>query len=309
FISLPTAASVDGFTSTVAPMIFAKYKGPIQAQPPIAVFADLPTLCAAPRIMTAAGFGDLLGKYTSLADWQLGKLLYDEPYDAAVDQKMRESVDKTVASLDQLATGSCDGITNLMDGLIGSGFGMLEFGDSRPASGSEHHIAHFWEMKFILEGRPAVLHGVKVGVATILAARRYEILRQISFADAEHRLNSRRFPELDQFQKEITLGYGVVANKILAIQAPLLQMTPADYDVLKKRILGNWDRIQSIAQSVPSAEEIQRWIKAVNGPTLPHEIGLSDDEVILGMECAHYLRDRFTMNRLGFWLDLPLGFS
>jgi glycerol-1-phosphate dehydrogenase [NAD(P)+] len=307
FISIPTAASVDGFTSTVAPMVFAKYKGPIQAQPPIAVFADLPTLCAAPQIMTAAGLGDLLGKYTSLADWKLGQLLYDEPYNAEVDQKMRESVDKTVASLDQLAAGSCTGITNLMDGLIGSGFGMLEFGDSRPASGSEHHIAHYWEMKYILEGRPAVLHGVKVGIATILAAKRYELLSQITYADAEHRLNTRVFPSQDQFQKEILKGYGVVTNKILAIQAPLLRMTPMDFDILKKRILANWDQIHQIALGVPRAEEIRNWIKALNGPTLPQEIGLSDAEVVLGMESAHYLRDRFTLNRLGFWLNLPLG--
>lgn len=307
FISLPTAASVDGFTSTVAPMIFAKYKGPIQAQPPIAVFSDLPTLCAAPRIMTAAGLGDLLGKYTSLADWKLGHLLYDEPYNASVDQYMREAVDKTVAALDELAAGTCTGITNLMDGLVGSGFGMLEFGDSRPASGSEHHIAHFWEMKFILDGRPAVLHGVKVGIATILAARRYELLRELSFDQAKQQLNSHEFPGVDYFSREINRGYGPVASKIMEIQAPLLQMNVTDYDTLKTRILNNWDEIQKIAQTVPPAAEIKKWIGALNGPTLPSDIGLSDEDVCLGLESAHLLRDRFTLNRLGFWLDLPFG--
>jgi glycerol-1-phosphate dehydrogenase [NAD(P)+] len=46
----------------------------------------LPTLCAAPRSMIAAGFGDMLGKYTALADWNLGVLLMDEfyKYDEAV---------------------------------------------------------------------------------------------------------------------------------------------------------------------------------------------------------------------------------
>lgn len=307
FISLPTAPSVDGYTSTVAPMVVGRYKGPIQAHPPVAVFADLPTLCAAPREMIAAGLGDLLGKYTSLADWQLGALLYDEPYSSDIDQQMRESVDRTVEAIDSIKEASCEGITRLMDGLVGSGFGMLAFGDSRPASGSEHHVAHFWEMKFILEGRPAVLHGTKVGVATVLAAKRYELLRRMSKADAGRVLGPRILPSQAQMLSEIRAGYGPVTERIVQIQKPLFAMTPADFASLKERILANWDRIQEIAATVPNAEQIAQWIKAAGGPVDPAAIGLRPDEVHLGLVSGHYLRDRFTLNRLGYWLNLPLG--
>jgi len=50
-------------------------KQTISARSRIAIFADLPTLCAAPRAMIAAGFGDMLGKFTALADWRLGHLV------------------------------------------------------------------------------------------------------------------------------------------------------------------------------------------------------------------------------------------
>src|SRR5512146_2581174 len=40
FISLPTAPSVDGYTSIVAPTVVGIYKMPLPAQPPVAVFAD-----------------------------------------------------------------------------------------------------------------------------------------------------------------------------------------------------------------------------------------------------------------------------
>ncbi len=305
FISLPTAASVDGFTSTVAPMTVAKYKGPIQAQPPLAVFVDLPTVCAAPKRMTAAGLGDLLGKYTSLADWQIGHLLYNERYDRSVEEMMRESVDKTVSMLDEVAQGTCAGITQLMDGLIGSGFGMLQFGDSRPASGSEHHIAHYWEMKFILDGRPAVLHGVKVGIATVIAAQRYESLRQMSYSEAARRLENRSLPGKETMLAEIEAGYGVVTNKIIEIQTPLLSLTPDDFKELKSRILAHWDEIQAIAQGVPSPQQITGWIKALDGPTVPEDIHLSAEDVRLAMQSAHFLRDRFTLNRLAYWLSIP----
>jgi glycerol-1-phosphate dehydrogenase [NAD(P)+] len=309
FISLPTAPSVDGYTSTVAPMIVAKYKAPIQAQPPIAVFADLPTLCAAPGPMIAAGLGDLLGKYTSLADWQLGALLYDEPYNPDIDRMMRKSVDDTVAMIDDLATRSCEGIKSLIDGLVGSGFGLLAFGDSRPASGSEHHLSHYWEIKFVIEGRPAVLHGTKVGIATIIAARRYEYLRHMTRSEAAACLNSLSLPKREDLLAEIEEGYGPVTGKIVSIQQSLLNMNPADLILLKARILDNWDNIQAIAQTVPHPNQIAGWLSALKGPIAPDEIGLNPEEVVLGIRSAHYLRDRFTLNRLAFWLNLPLGMS
>lgn len=307
FISIPTAPSVDGFTSTVAPMVVGNYKAPIQAHPPIAVFANLPTLCDSPRIMIAAGVGDLLGKYTSLVDWKLGNLIYEEPYQDSVFTIMKDSVDQMVEIIDQVAEGTCEGITRLMDGLVGSGFGMLEFGDSRPASGSEHHIGHYWEMKAIMEGRPAVLHGVEVGIATILSAGRYEQIRKMTKVDAERRLSGKKLPEHKQMISEIDIGYGPVADKIRQLQHPLFNMTQADLDRLITLILAKWDTIQTLAHEVPTADQFRHWILTVGGPVEPSQIGLSPEATLNGLQYGHYLRDRFTMNRLAYWLDLPPG--
>ncbi|MEZ4667275.1 MAG: iron-containing alcohol dehydrogenase [Anaerolineae bacterium] len=68
FIAMPTAPSVDGFTSIGAPLILAGVKTTIICQPPLAVFADVDTLRKAPHRLIAAGFGDMIGKITSLAD-------------------------------------------------------------------------------------------------------------------------------------------------------------------------------------------------------------------------------------------------
>ena len=65
-------------------MIIDGAKITVNCQGPLAVFADLPTLCAAPRALTAAGFGDLVAKLTSVADWEIGHLVWDEPFDAEI---------------------------------------------------------------------------------------------------------------------------------------------------------------------------------------------------------------------------------
>ena len=73
-------------------MIIEGVKKTVYCHAPIAIFGDISTLCAAPQPMIAAGFGDMLGKYTSIADWRLGRLLWDEPYDEAIAQRTLDAV-------------------------------------------------------------------------------------------------------------------------------------------------------------------------------------------------------------------------
>ena len=67
----------------------------------------------------------------------------------------------------------------IMEGLILSGIYMSQIGNSRPASGAEHHLSHFWEMSLLRQGREPVLHGSKVGLATIITCSLYRHLLTI----------------------------------------------------------------------------------------------------------------------------------
>ena len=118
FISLPTAPSVDGFTSIGAPLVVGGLKQTVICQAPRAVYADLPTLAAAPRRLIAAGVGDLLGKYVSIADWRLGSLLWDERFDADIAARMLSAAQDCAAHTSDIAGGSMESIRQLMDGLI-----------------------------------------------------------------------------------------------------------------------------------------------------------------------------------------------
>ena len=80
--------------------------------------------------MIASGFGDMIGKFTSLADWQLGHLLWNEPYSDQIAQRVRQAVEACAAQAKEIGTASRPGIRSLMDGLIESGLGMLAAGSS-----------------------------------------------------------------------------------------------------------------------------------------------------------------------------------
>ncbi len=299
FISLPTAASVDGFTSIGAPIVVDGAKITLLTHGPLAVFADIPTLCAAPRAMIAAGFGDLIAKLTSVADWELGRLFWREPYDATIAQRSRNAAWAAVKQLDAIANAECDGVKTLMEGLIESGFCMLDFGETRPASGAEHHISHMWEMMLLREGRHSVLHGAKVGVAVVVSAQRYDAIKAMSRAEAQARLASAALPDRAADIAAIRAAFPHMVDELVGIQAPFLDMTEADFAALKAQILAHWDTIQQIAATVPSAAEVIGWLRRIGGPVTPAEVSLTDAEFELGVRCGHFYRNRFSVAKLG----------
>ncbi len=174
FIAVPTAASVDGFTSAGAPLIIRATKHTYQATSPIAVFADLDVLCSAPNRLTAAGFGDMLAKYTSLVDWRFSHLLAGEPYCLTAVHRTQQALESCIRHKEEIMENKEEGIQVLMQALIESGLTMLLVGHSRSASGAEHHLSHYWEMEFMKTNKRQVLHGAKVGVATAIIAGLYQ---------------------------------------------------------------------------------------------------------------------------------------
>ncbi len=165
FLSVPTAPSVDGFTSKGAPLIIRGVKQTVSAAAPKALFADLDVLTRAPQELVAAGFGDMLGKFTSLFDWKFSSLTGGESYDDKAARITEEALQACVAHAAEIGRRTELGIRVLMSALIESGAAMLLFGQSHPASGAEHHLSHYWEMAYLERGRKALLHGAKVGVA------------------------------------------------------------------------------------------------------------------------------------------------
>ena len=305
FIGVPTAASVDGFTSIGAPLVVDGLKKTFISQAPIALFADLPTLCRAPGLLTAAGYGDMVGKFLSAADWKLGHILWDEKYDAEIDQRMRAAIMQCAHLAPEISQGLESGIRPLMEGLIESGFCMLDFGNSNPASGAEHHLSHFWEMLLLNQHRPAIFHGVKVGVASIITSAWYARLRQINQSQVAGLLKEASFGPADEQIKTIRDVFGPVADEIIEDQKPFLFITEQALTALKQRSVDRWAEVQEIAAQTPEPAKLTDWLRAAGSPVTGQELGFSEEEVLLGINNGHYLRKRFTINKLRLLLGFP----
>ncbi len=304
FISLPTAPSVDAYTSTGSSLIVRGLKQTIYGQPPIAVFADLDTLCAAPRPMIAAGFGDVVAKYTSVADWKLAALLWDGPYDDAVARRMAAARDRCMAQVDQVGAAEPEGIRSLIDALIEAGLCMLAFGGSQPAGQSEHYISHYLEMKLVREGRKPVLHGAKTGMATVIVARYYDQIRRMTQDEAAQRLAAAALPDRDAEIERIRYAYGELTAQVIAEQAAFLDIGEDRWQQLKQRIVDRWPQVQAVAAEVPSPDALTDLLQRAGGTADPRALGLGDEEMALAEVYGHYVRNRFTVMKLSRVLGL-----
>ena len=85
-------------------------------------------LMDAPPELRAAGFGDVIGKTTALADWRLGYLLWGEPHDPAIDRRVRGAMASCCEAVDDIASGSEAGIRYLFDALIETVARLKEYG-------------------------------------------------------------------------------------------------------------------------------------------------------------------------------------
>ena len=304
FVVVPTAPSVDGFASLIAPVVIRLFKDTAYCHAPLGIFADVEVLRQSPPAMIAAGFGDMLGKYTALADWKLANLIWDEPYQPEIAERMLSALEHCVEYVSSIGRADPVGVTALMDGLVESGVCMLLNGNSRPASGAEHHLSHYWEMKLLQQGRPAILHGAKVGVGTLHIARQYERIRDLSQAELDKLLVSLDLPDFDAELREIRSVYGDISAQVESEQRRYWDLDPLKFEQLKAKISHYWDDVLLVASQVPGSGRITELLDQVAAPADVSALGLSAQDEREALRYACYLRGGFTVTRLGRLLRL-----
>ncbi|MEG0692925.1 MAG: sn-glycerol-1-phosphate dehydrogenase, partial [Oscillospiraceae bacterium] len=214
YFIVATAPSMDGFASIGAPLIIDKLKVTYDTHSPQVIIGDLDVLCCAPMDMITAGLGDILGKYTCLIDWKIAHIINDEYYCETIVQMVEHSISKVINNASLVKSRDPKVIADIMEALVLTGIAMGFVENSRPASGSEHHISHFWEMRFLFESKPPVPHGTKVGIGTIAILYLYHELKnmQIDFRKA----NSAAFLfDYEAWENRIKNTYGQAATGVI----------------------------------------------------------------------------------------------
>ncbi len=295
FISVPTAASVDGFVSVVAAMTWKGMKKTLPAVAPIYVFADTDIFGNAPMRLTASGISDLMGKYTALLDWRAGHIVTGEYICEEIYDLEFEAVHQVEAVLSKIKDGERESMEKLMYALLLSGLAMQMIGNSRSASGAEHHISHLLEMCIINEPIDA-LHGEKVSVGLILVLEYYEKIKEAIKADKCRVIDGRGFET--ELLKD-TFGKKGKYQEVLDENNPNI-MEELDLSKLREKL----PDIARELDKLPASKEMRLKLSQAGCITTLKELGISDELKDLILKLSPYVRRRLTLMRIAKNLKL-----
>lgn len=279
YVTVATAASMDGYTAFGAALTRDGYKQTMTCPAPLALVADLDVLAAAPAGMTASGYGDLLGKVTAGADWLVADALGVEPVDEAVWSLVQGPLKDAVGRPAELAAGDPAALGGLVEGLVMSGLAMQAHASSRPASGAEHQFSHLWEMEGLgADQRPPLSHGFKVGIGSIAVAALYERLLDHDLGAVDVDALVAAWPDADQVARDVAAVHPVAGVRTAAVEESLakhvdperlaerLELVRTRWPALRERLVG---------QLLPAAE-LTEMLRAAGCPSHPSEIGVSE---------------------------------
>lgn len=289
FVSVPTAASVDGFVSNVAAMTWNGLKKTVPAEAPICVIADTDIFAHAPGRLNASGASDLFGKYICLADWKIAELVTGEYFCEDVYKLEKKALKEVRACLKGIKAQDESDSEELMYALILSGLAMQMVGNSRPASCAEHHMSHLWEAE-VINDRLDALHGEKVGIGMLLCLKEY---KRIGQAIREGRCEVTEYTGLEEQLLEDVFGKKNLLDGIM------LENTPDPLEIIAPEMLEEClPKIAEIIDELPEVEEMEEFLEKGGCVTKLSEIGLTEEIVPMTMRLSPYMRNRLSLMRL-----------
>ena len=292
YIDVATAPSMDGYASDGAAMILKGMKETVKAGLPRAIVCDVDILKNAPLDMIKAGYGDIIGKYSALCDWRLANIVNGEYLCEYIYKTTEEMVEKTLSLAKGLMERDEESVAALMEALVVVGIMMSFAGSSRPASGSEHHLSHFFEIVGIVRGEDYFPHGIDVAYSAIVTASIREELMETPFP-------KRKFlPPRSEYEDKIRRIYGRVAEGCIELQDKVKNyITDRTATYLKYE-----PEIKSLFKSSPTSGEIEGMLRLVGLELSDFHKKYGTEKINDAISYAKDLKDRYTV----LWLYYDL---
>ena len=287
-----TAPSMDGYASVGAAMILGGMKVTLTTHVPEAIVADADILKDAPMDLIQSGYGDILGKYSCLNDWKLARAVRGEYFCQYVYDLTYDILIKTKDLGPRLLERDPEAIRILMEALVGVGVAMAFVGNSRPASGSEHHLSHFFEITGIVDDTPYFMHGTDVVYSSVYTEKLREALLKLD-APAPNTI-----PAREVWEENIRRVYTSVADGVIALQDKLGWYREDRCVVYAEK----WQEIKAILAEAPASDEMVAYLSSVGLDIADFEKLYGQQKIADALKYAKDLKDRYSV--LWMYYDL-----
>ena len=297
YMVVGTAASMDGYTAANSAITKDGMKQTMNCKAPLGCIVDSTVASAAPREMTASGYADLIAKIPAGADWIIADLIGSEPIHPLAWRLVQEPLRDALSNPLGCASGDEREVRKLCEGLVMSAFAMQVMDSSRPASGTEHQISHYWDMEDLSVGGEPVSHGFKVGIGTLASTAALEFLleQDLSKIDVEEKVSA-WWPSFDAVKATFPSVFPGRPAHIRRAEMEYAKKFPSR-DALRRELTAirdNWGDLSAKmrAQLMPFAEVKENLAKA-GAPTEPEQIGVTRARFRETFVGVPYMRARY----------------
>ena len=298
YIVVGTAPSMDGYASMVSPLLTKGVKVTYSAVYPYCIIADIGIMKEAPFHMIHAGFGDIVGKYSALAEWKLAHIVNDEYYCEVTVGLVEKAIQQCVSSASGIMARTPESIGSIIEGLILSGMCIGMIGNSRPASGEEHRLSHTWEMLALMHGQETLLHGNQVGIATEIILHVYQYLLTVDIHKVYATGKFRSFTR-EKWEGNLTQIFGDLASQIIELKAPDMNFSPTAREEAAQNIVNKWDEIrEKVFKTLPSTDSYSQMMAAAGSQLTPADLKLDRESFRLSLLTSKDIRRRFGLFQL-----------
>jgi len=299
YVIVGTAPSMDGYASVVSPLICDGVKITYDGVYPLAIVCDIDIMKEAPMLMLQAGLGDILGKYTALADWHVANILNGEYFCPEVEKLVLNTLKKCEEAAAGVTSRDAKTVENITEALILSGIAIGMVGASRPASGGEHYLSHCYEMMFMNSGENTKwLHGNTVGVGVGVVAYAFKYAKDL---DIDEILKKGDYLKLDKnkWKQNITDVFTKSATNIIEFKQDSINFNEEERKGSMQKIVSNWDAIKKICNvDLPEPEEIIVTLKKAGAVWNPSDLGLGNELFKKSLIAAKDMRNRYGILQL-----------
>ena len=315
YMVVGTAASMDGYTSFGASITKDGIKQTLACKAPLGCIVDSAVAANAPREMTASGYADLIAKVPAGADWMLADAIGSEAIHPDAWRFVQDPLRDSLANPSGCAAGDEREVRKLCEGLVMSGFAMQAMNSSRPASGTEHQVSHYWDMEDLcFEGRP-VSHGFKVGIGTLISTKTLEFLlkRDLSKIDVDAAV-ARWWTTCADAADTFASVYGNRPDHILRAKSEFAKkyVSPDGLRRELETLKAKWPELSARMRSqLMPFDEVREKLKAVGAPYEPEMVGVTRARFRETYAGVPFMRARYfgldLVQRLGLMDELMDG--
>lgn len=297
YISVATAASVDGYSSFGASITYNGAKQTFSCPAPVAIVADINVIAAAPKSMTAAGYADLAAKIPAGAEWMISDFVGTEPIHDAAWHILQDHLDGFLSNPVGVASGDHQAISDLFEGLALSGFAMQAARSSRPASCCDHLFSHILDMRGHRYKGELQSHGFQVAIGTLAMCAVFDEFFKLDLTELDVDACVAKWPTLEQEQQRAVelfrdfpvpdLGYNEITKKY------------EDRDKVREeltRLKTVWPDFRAALrnQLYPYAK-MKELFRQAGAPSDPSEIGISRIQLRDMFPIVQMMRFRFNL--------------